>query len=81
MFEGYSLLKGCDMKKKTLTLNLTEEEMQVLESLAQRKEVSKTAIIRLSLRLYQMIDYRLGKGQKVFVEDDVKQEKTELLLI
>jgi len=75
------LLKGCDMKKKTLTLNLTEEEMQVLESLAQRKEVSKTAIIRLSLRLYQMIDYRLGKGQKVFVEDDVKQEKTELLLI
>lgn len=69
------------MKKKTLTLNLTDEEMQALDALAQRKDVSKTAILRLSLRLYQMIDARLEKGQKVFVEDELKNEKTELLLV
>lgn len=69
------------MKKKTLTLNLTDEEMLALDALAQRKDVSKTAILRLSLRLYQMIDSRLEMGQKVFVEDELKKEKTELLLI
>lgn len=67
--------------KKTLTLNLTEEEMLALEELARTKDVSKTAILRLSLRLYQMIDKRLAAGQKIFAEDELKNEKTELLLL
>ena len=67
--------------KKTLTLNLTEEEMLALENLARTKDVSKTAILRLSLRLYQLIDKRLAAGQKIFAEDELKNEKTELLLL
>ena len=67
--------------KKTLTLNLTEEEMLALEDLARTKDVSKTAILRLSLRLYQLIDKRLAAGQKIFAEDELKNEKTELLLL
>ena len=37
--------------KKTMTLNLTDQEMEVLEELAQKKDISKTAIIRQALRL------------------------------
>lgn len=69
------------MKKKTLTLNLTDEEMQALELLAKKKDVSKTAILRLALRLYQMIDTRIERGLKVFIEDETTKEKSELLLI
>jgi len=32
--------------KKTMTLNLTEREMEVLEELSRKKELSKTAVIR-----------------------------------
>ncbi len=75
-------LKGArPMKKKTLTLNLTDEEMQALELLAKKKDVSKTAILRLALRLYQMIDTRIERGLKVFIEDETTKEKSELLLI
>src|SRR5205823_14425730 len=39
--------------KKTMTLNLTEREMEVLEELSRKKELSKTAVIRQALRLFQ----------------------------
>ena len=52
-----------------------------LEELAQKKELSKTAVIRQALRLYQMLDARMAKGEKLFFEDEAAQKKAELMLL
>jgi hypothetical protein len=67
--------------KRTMTLNLTDAEMNVLEELSQRKEMSKTAIVRQALRLFQMLDARLAQGEKLFFERDLTKEKAELMVI
>jgi hypothetical protein len=67
--------------KKTMTLNLTDQEMEVLEELAQKKDISKTAIIRQALRLYQLIDVRMSEGEKLYFEDSDKKEKSELMIL
>lgn len=66
--------------KRTMTLNLTEQEMRVLEELSTQKDLSKTAILRQALRLYQLVDSRLSEGGKLFFEDD-KKEKAELMVL
>jgi hypothetical protein len=67
--------------KKTMTLNLTETEMRVLEDLAKKKDLTKTAVIRQALRLYQMIDIRLAAGEKLVFEDEKAQKKAELMVL
>lgn len=67
--------------KKTMTLNLTQTEMEVLEDLSKRKDLSKTAVVRQALRLYQMVDIRLAKGEKLFFEDEVKKKKAEVMML
>jgi hypothetical protein len=67
--------------KRTMTLNLTDAEMNVLEELSQRKEMSKTAVVRQALRLFQMLDARLAQGEKLFFERDLTKEKAELMVI
>lgn len=69
------------MAKKTMTLNLSDAEMQVLERLAQQKELSKTALLRQALRLYQLVDARLAQGGKLWFEDERTQEKAELMVL
>ena len=59
--------------KRTMTLNLTEAEMDVVEELAEKKELSKTAVLRQALRLYQTVNTRLEKGEKLFFEDKKKK--------
>ena len=66
--------------KRTMTLNLSSDEMEAVESIARRKDVTKTAIIKQAIRLYLLVDTRLGGGDKLFVEDDEKQ-KTELAVL
>ena len=66
--------------KKTMTLNLTDREMRALEELSAQKDLSKTAILRQALRLYQLIDMRLAQGGKLFLEDN-KKEKAELMVL
>lgn len=68
-------------EKRTMTLNLTDAEMNVLEELSQRKEMSKTAVLRQALRLYQILDARLAQGEKLFFERDLTKEKAELMVI
>ena len=70
-----------ELTKRTMTLNLTDAEMRVLESLSTQKDLSKTAVIRQALRLYQLLDARLAKGEKLFFEDMVKGEKAELMVM
>ncbi len=69
------------LDKKTMTLNLTEAEMKALDELSTQKDISKTAVLRQALRLYQMLDARLSRGEKLFFEDDKTKEKAEIMLI
>lgn len=65
--------------KKTMTLNLTEDEMAVVEELARKKDLSKTGLMRQALRLYQLLDARLLDGDKILLED--KEKKISELVI
>jgi hypothetical protein len=67
--------------KRTMTLNLTAQEMSVLEHLAQKKELTKTGILKLALRLLQTVDARVEPGKKLLIEDEVTNEKSELVLL
>jgi len=67
--------------KKTMTLNLTDTEMSALEDLCSKKELSKTALLRQALRLYQLVEDRIEKGDKLFFEDKEKKEKAEVMML
>lgn len=67
--------------KRTMTLNLTEVEMTVLEDLCAQKDLSKTAVLRQALRLYQAIERRLERGGKLFFEDEKTKEKAEVMIL
>jgi predicted transcriptional regulator len=67
--------------KRTMTLNLSDEEMGVLDSLAQQKDLTKTAVLRQALRLYQMVSVRRARGEKLVFENDETKEKAELMLL
>lgn len=67
--------------KKAMTLKLTGAEMEVLEELAHKKDLSKTAVLRQALRLLQVVDLRLQSGEKLFFEDEAADKKAELMVI
>lgn len=67
--------------KRTMTLNLTEAEMEVLTALSEKKELSKTALLRQALRMYQAIETRLERGNKLFFENEVTREKAEVVML
>ena len=67
--------------KKTMTLNLTDAEMTVLEKLSAQKDLSKTAVLRQALRLYQLVDNRLAQGDTLYFEDKNKKSKSELMVL
>jgi hypothetical protein len=68
-------------ERKTMTLNLTESEMTVLEKLSQEKDMTKTAVLRQALRLYQLIEHRVAHGEKLYLEDELSKEKKELVVL
>jgi predicted transcriptional regulator len=68
-------------EKKTMTLNLSEEEMDSLEQLAERNDLTKTAVIKKAIRIYLILEKRLQKGEHLYVEDESHQVKVELLLV
>lgn len=67
--------------KKTMTLNLTDAEMRVLDELCEKKDLSKTAVLRQALRLYQLVESRVDKGGKLFFEDEKTKEKAEVMML
>ena len=69
------------MAKRTMTLNLTDAEMAVLEALCQKRALSKTVLLRQALRLYQKVEERLEKGDKLFFEDEATKEKAEIMML
>lgn len=67
--------------KRTMTLNLTDAEMLALEDLCERKDLSKTALLRQALRLYQLVEARIERGDKLFFEDEKTKEKAEVMML
>ena len=64
-----------------MTLNLTEAEMAVLEALSEKKGLSKTALLRQALRMYQVIETRIESGNKLFFENEATKEKAEVMML
>ncbi|KMO35019.1 transcriptional regulator [Methylobacterium variabile] len=69
------------MTKRTMTLNLTDAEMRVLDDLSARKDLTKTAVLRQALRLYQTVEARVEKGDKLLFENEATKEKAELMFL
>ena len=69
------------IERRTMTLNLTDREMEALEQIAGRKDLSKTQVVRQAIRLYQTIESRLENGEKLFFEDKDKSSKSELMML
>ncbi len=67
--------------KKTMTLNLTDAEMGALEERCVKKDLSKTAVLRQALRLYQAVETRVERGAKLFFEDEQTKEKAEVMML
>jgi predicted transcriptional regulator len=65
--------------KATMTLNLSASEMAVVDHLAKAKGLSKTALLRQALRLYQEVDARLSAGETMHFSGDA--ERVQLLLV
>lgn len=67
--------------KRTMTLNLNEAEMAALEKICEEKGLSKTALVRQALRLYQSIEVKMAAGDKLYLENPLSKEKSELLVL
>lgn len=59
-----------EARTKTMTLNLSAREMEVVEQIAADCDMSKTAVIRSALRLYQMIQARIKAGETMTFSGD-----------
>lgn len=66
--------------KRTMTLNLSDAEMNVLQALAKEKGLSKTGVLRHALRLYQAVVVRTANGEKLFFEDEREKKKAEVMV-
>lgn len=70
-----------DLSNKTLiSLNLSDSEFSLLTDLSERKEMSKSAVLRQALRMMGTIEQRIGLGEKLYFES-VDKEKSEILLL
>jgi len=69
------------MDRKQMTLVLNDKEMTLLDELSERRGMSKTALVRQALRLYQSVTERIDGGEKVFIEKPATKEKTELMVL
>ena len=69
------------MSKKTLiSINLSEAELNLLAELSEKKEMSKSAVLRQALRMMGLIEQRISQGEKFYLESADK-EKSEILLV
>jgi predicted transcriptional regulator len=66
--------------KRTMTVNLSDAEMRALEKICEQKDLSKTAVVRQALRLYQLVNARIAGGGKLFIEGR-KKDKAELMVL
>jgi predicted transcriptional regulator len=63
-----------------MTLNLSADEMASLQDLADRADMTKTALVKKAIRVYGLLEKRLQNGEQLFVEDD-HRARVELILV
>lgn len=56
---------------RTMTLNLKPEEMEALENIALEEDMSKTAVLKQALRLYQLVKIRMRNGETMHFSGDL----------
>ena len=61
------------MSDATMTLNLPQREMHVLEALAKHHDMSKTQVMRQALRVYQFIHHRTQNGERMCFSGDERR--------
>lgn len=69
------------MDRRQMTLVLSDKEMDLLDRLSARRGMSKTALVRQAIRLYQSVTERIENGEKVFVEHPTTKDKAELMVL
>lgn len=57
---------------RSMTLNLTDAESEAIENIAKSVEMTKTAVIRQGLRLYQLVHTKAKAGEKLAFTKDGK---------
>jgi regulatory protein YycI of two-component signal transduction system YycFG len=67
-------------KKTLISLNLSEAELQLLTELSEKKDMSKSAVLRQALRILGLIEQRIEQGEKFYFES-LDKEKSEVLLV
>jgi len=67
-------------KKTLITLNLSDAELDLLNSLSQKKDMNKSAVLRQALRMMGLIEQRIEQGEKFYFETGDKK-KSELILV
>ncbi|MBA2750567.1 MAG: ribbon-helix-helix protein, CopG family [Tatlockia sp.] len=69
------------MSKKTLiSINLSPVELELLAELSEKKEMSKSAVLRQALRMMGLLEQRINQGEKFYFES-VDKEKSEVVLV
>jgi hypothetical protein len=69
------------LSKKTLvTLNLSDVELELLNSLSEKKDMNKSAVLRQALRMMGLVEQRIEQGEKLYFET-VDKQKSELILV
>lgn len=61
------------MSKQTMTLNLPDAEMAYVEARAAECDMSKTAVVRQALRLYQLVTERAKAGEQMHFSGDAER--------
>ena len=69
------------MSKKTLiSINLSPVELELLAELSEKKEMSKSAVLRQAFRMMGLLEQRINQGEKFYFES-VDKEKSEVVLV
>ena len=68
-------------RKLAMTLTLSGDEMRGVEELSRRKGMTKTAVIRQAIRLYQLVDAKTADGTKLLLEDAERRDRSELMVL
>jgi len=66
--------------KTLISINLSPAELELLAELSEKKEMSKSAVLRQALRMMGLIEKRIDQGEKFYFES-VEKEKSEVLLV
>ncbi|MCC5643852.1 MULTISPECIES: hypothetical protein [unclassified Nostoc] len=59
---------------------MSDAELELLNSLSEKKDMNKSAVLRQALRMMGLIEQRIEQGEKFYFET-VDEKKSELILV